>query len=288
MRVLLIGCCLLGLTASCGGGKKRPDPFEALTRQIDSVGRQVDSLAVADEADGVTEAPIPAQADESFADFFYNFASDAAFQRTRIVFPISYYKGDQVMRTTQEDWQYDPLFSKYPAYTVLFDHEEDMEVEKDTSVHSVQIDWLYLSDRQVKRYYFERINQMWFLEAINKEQLSAEADGKEDFLAFYDRFSTDTVFQQQRLHQPLSFVTADPEDEFQILETTLDAEQWFAFRPPMMGGLLTNVHYGQPETMLSERKIVEFKGFGNGFSNTLYFERRHGLWRLVKFEDLSD
>jgi hypothetical protein len=30
------------------------------------------------------------------------------------------------------------------------------------------------------------------------------------------------------------------------------------------------------------------KGFGNGFNNTLYFERRHGQWRLAQFEDLSD
>ena len=113
------------------------------------------------------EDVIPATADESFADFFYNFASDADFQRTRIVFPISMYKGTGVVRVSQKDWTYDPLFSREQAYTVLFDHVEDMEMEKDTAVHSVQVDEMDLSKRLVKRYYFERIKNVWFLEAIN-------------------------------------------------------------------------------------------------------------------------
>lgn len=288
MKRVLWGCCLLGLMASCGGGKKKMDPFEALTKQMDSVQQSVtaDTLPAVQEL--VKEEPVPVTADESFADFFYNFASDESFQSSRIVFPISYYKGDEVIRTTKEDWTFDPLFSHYPAYTALFDSEEDMEMEKDTSVHSVQIDWMYLADRKIKRYYFERIDNSWFLEAINMENLPAAEGEGEDFFSFYLAFSSDSLFQQQRMHHPLAFVTADPEDEFQIIETTLDAGQWAAFRPPLVKGWLSNVHYGQPDVLSSNRKIIEFKGFGNGFNNALYFERRRGEWRLVKFEDLSD
>mgnify|MGYP000040150511 CR=1 FL=1 len=39
---------------------------------------------------------------------------------------------------------------------------------------------------------------------------------------------------------------------------------------------------------IPDYKVVEFKGFGNGFSNTLYFERRENIWQLIRFEDLSD
>lgn len=270
---------------SCGGGKKKADPFAALTEQIDSIKVHPDSIQ---DSTVVVEEEVPAAADESFADFFYNFASDAKFQRTRVVFPFSLYKGKQVTRIPKEDWKFDPLFSREPAYTVLFDKEEDMEIEKDTSLHSVQVDWIFLTDRRVKRYYFQRKKDSWFLEAINIEKLPDEEDGKEDFYTFYERFSRDSVFQQERLHDPLKFVTADPDDEFQILETTLEQGQWFAFRPPMMKGRMTNVHYGQPENIRSDYKVVEFKGFGNGFSNTLYFERYGGVWKLMRFEDLSD
>lgn len=163
-----------------------------------------------------------------------------------------------------------------------------MEMEKDTSMHSVQVDWIFLTEKKIKRYYFERKKDSWFLEAINVEKMAEEHDGKEDFYIFYERFSRDSLFQQERLHEPLYFVTADPEDEFQILETTLEPGQWFAFRPPMIKGKMTNVHYGQPENIHSDYKVVEFKGFGNGFSNTLYFERRENIWQLIRFEDLSD
>lgn len=285
MKRLIFGCCLLMLMVSCGGGKKKVDPFAALTEQIDSIKVHPDSIQ---DSTVAVEEEVPAAADESFADFFYNFASDAKFQRTRVVFPFSLYKGKQVTRIPKEDWKFDPLFSRDPAYTVLFDKEEDMEIEKDTSLHSVQVDWIFLTDRKVKRYYFQRKKDSWFLEAINVEKLPDEEDGKEDFYTFYERFSRDSVFQQERLHDPLKFVTADPDDEFQILETTLEQGQWFAFRPPMMKGRMTNVHYGQPENMRSDYKVVEFKGFGNGFSNTLYFERYGGVWKLMRFEDLSD
>ena len=37
MKKVLFGCCVLMLAASCGGGKKKMDPFDALTKQIDSL-----------------------------------------------------------------------------------------------------------------------------------------------------------------------------------------------------------------------------------------------------------
>lgn len=286
MKKLFFGCCLLMLMVACEGGKKKIDPFETLTGQIDSLKVHTDSVH-ADTA-LVVEDVIPPSADESFADFFYNFASDEKFQLSRIVFPVSTYKGDKIVRVPKEEWQHDYLFSRDPAYTVLFDREEDMEMEKDTSMRSVQVDIINLVRNQIKRYYFQRKKQSWFLEAINLQRLVHETDGEEDFMQFYEKFSSDSVFQAERLADPLGFVTADPDDEFQILETTLEPGQWFAFRPPMMAGKLTNVHYGQKEDLHSDSKIVEFKGFGNGFSNTLYFERRGGIWKLIQFEDLSD
>ena len=198
------------------------------------------------------------------------------------------YEGKEVKRISREAWKFDPLFSRQDAYTILFDKAEEMEMEKDTSLHSVQVEWIYLKEKRVKRYYFERKKDAWFLEAINWEKLAHGEGNEEDFLTFYEHFASDSIFQRERLHHPLLFVTADPEDEFQILETTLDIGQWFAFRPPMMKEKLTNVRYGQTETLTSDTKVVEFKGFGNGFSNVMYFERRHGIWKLMKFEDLSD
>ena len=140
--------------------------------------------------------------------------------------------------------------------------------------------------KQLFESYFKKMTL--FAEYFLLDRGEAEDTGKEDFFEFYERFANDSVFQLSRLHEPLKFVTADPEDEFQILETTLEAGQWFAFQPVLPRENLTNVNYGQNENVHSNTKVIEMKGFGNGFNNTLYFERRHGLWKLMQFEDLSD
>ncbi len=287
MNKLVLGTLLSMLLFSCANEGKKTTPFESMTKEIDSLKAL---SAVAEEVDSFfsEEETIPVSVDESFADFFYNFVSDKRFQRSRIIFPLSCYKDKEVSRIAREEWQHDSLFLSVPVYTLLFDRAEDMEMEKDTACHSVQVDWIYLKENLCKRYYFERKGNMWHLEAINLEKIERPQGNEEDFLSFYEHFSEDSVFQRERLHKPLPFVTVDPEDDFQILETTVDEGQWFAFRPPLMQGTLTNVHYGQMELSDSKTKIMEIKGFGNGFNCVLYFERRKGLWHLVRFEDLGD
>ena len=74
-----------------------------------------------------------------------------------------------------------------------------MEVEKDTALRSVQIDWIYLAENKIKRYYFERKDNQWVLEAINKIKTAYKVKNKEaeNFYAFYERFSQDSVFQRR-------------------------------------------------------------------------------------------
>ena len=286
MRKLIIGVCLVMLVSSCGGGKKKIDPFEMLTEEIDSLTAVPDT---AEAMEVVEEEPmVPATADESFADFIYNFAIDEKLQVSRIVFPLPYYTMDKKEHIEKKDWEHDLLFSQLDSYTVLFDKTVDMEAEKDTTATSVKIEWIYLKTNKIKRYYFERLKGLWKLEAIDFADMPKSEDTKENFYEFYERFAHDSVFQQTRLHHPLKFVTVDPDDEFQIIETTLETGQWFAFQPVLPREFLTNVNYGQNENPKSNTKVIEIKGFGNGFNNTLYFERRNGLWKLVQFEDLSD
>lgn len=286
MKRLIIGACLAVLASSCGGGKQKSDPSDTLTEAADSLAAasdSVESLAPVEE-----EPLVPVTADESFADFFYNFASDEKLQRRRIVFPLPCYTMEGKTVVEKDDWEYDPLFSQQESYTVLFDKADDMEMEKDTGATSVKIEWIYLQTSKVKRYYFARLQGQWKLEAIDYADMPKEEDGGEDFFEFYRQFANDSLFQVSRLHEPLYFVTADPEDEFQVLETTLEPGQWFAFQPVLPRETLTNVNYGQSNDPKSHSKVIEMKGFGNGFNNTLYFERRRGQWKLMQFEDLSD
>ena len=146
-----------------------------------------------------------------------------------------------------------------------------MDLVGDTSLTSVQVEWIFVKTRMMKKYYFERIKGAWILEAINLRPI--ERDENEDFVEFFGHFATDSLFQSQRVCEPLAFVTTDPDDDFSVLETTLDLNQWFAFKPALPAERLSN--------------IMALKGIGNGFSNILYFRRKAGEWELYKFEDVS-
>ena len=118
--------------------------------------------------------------------------------------------------------------------------------------------------------------------------MTKEENGQEDFYEFYERFANDSLFQAERVADPLPFVAPDPDDEFEILETTIQKSQWFTFQPQLPTEFLTNVNYGQRLDRNSRVRIIELRGFGNGFCNTLYFRCRNGEWKLTKFEDLSN
>ena len=104
---------------------------------------------------------------------------------------------------------------------------------------------------------------------------------------FFSHFAADSLFQSRRVQEPLAFVTSDPDDDFSILETSLDLNQWFAFKPALPTDRLSNINYGQRNDDNSPTKILALKGIGNGFSNILYFRRKAGEWQLYKFEDTS-
>ncbi len=285
MKKLIVGICLLGCLCACNGGKKSTDTTDVQMELVDSIETAADTLWIEE----VEEEPIiPASADESFADFLYNFALDERLQLRRIIFPLPYYMDSRKDSIVKENWVHDPLFSQQEFYTMLYDRLDDAELEKDTASTSVRIEWIDLKDRKMKRYYFERLYGWWKLEAIDDATMPKEETGQEDFFEFYERFANDSLFQAERVVDPLPFVAPDPEDDFQILETTIQKSQWFAFQPKLPRKHLTNVNYGQRLEQKSRTRIVELRGFGNGFSNTLYFRCRNGIWKLTRFEDLSN
>ena len=283
MKKLLWSVALLSVLQSCGGGKQPADTDQSVAASADSTEVCLsDTLMIAEAEE---EKPAPVEADGVFDDFIFSFASDAALQRQRTQFPLPYYNEDVATKIEEKAWRHDSLFSQQNYYTLLFDNEEEMELVGDTALSSVQVEWIYLDTRKVRRYYFERIKGMWMLEAINLRRMEEVAGEDEDFVDFYARFVTDSVYQSRHIRQPLRFVTIDPDDEFSILETTLDLNQWYAFNPLLPTDKLSNICYGQKNEDHSRSKILKVNGIGNGFSNIFYFRKRGGEWELYKYED---
>ena len=282
MNKLLAGCLVLALcAASCGPGKGAKDPFGALTQQVDSLKAPAAHRAGASQED----LPEPLEADELFDDFIFNYASNEGLQRQRTVFPLPYDMNGRQTKIERKAWRHDPLFSGESIYTLLFDREQDMDIVGDTALHAVQVEWIFLKKEEMKKYYFQRTRGMWMLDSIAQHPMrEMDAGG---FLSFYTRFVSDSLYQRSHIHTPLRFITLDPDDEFSILETTLDLEQWYAFRPQMPAEWLSNICYGQRNEAHSRTKILKVNGIGNGYSNMFYFRKRRGEWELYKYEDTS-
>ena len=150
MKHLLAGFIVLVFLVSCGNKKPKMDPFTTITEMVDSASHKADTLQQVE----VQEEPQPLEADELFDDFIFNYASDDALQRKRTVFPLPYYNRDTPVKIEERFWKHDYLFTKQNYYTLLFDNENDMDMVGDTTLKSVQVEWIYLKTRMVKKYYF--------------------------------------------------------------------------------------------------------------------------------------
>lgn len=285
MRKICLGFVFLFLFVSCMNNKKTNiNPFSTITSMVDSASHHAEMADTLQNNDWQEEEEEPG-GDELFDDFIFNYASDSAMQRKRTVFPLPYYNVDIPQKIEERYWKHDSLFTGQSYYTLLFDNEEEMEMVGDTALSSVQVEWIYLKTRMVKKYYFERKKGKWMLEAVNLRRM--EKGENENFVEFYARFVTDSLYQSRHISNPIQYVTIDPDDEFSILETTLDINQWYAFRPSLPADRLSNINYGQKNDDLSNSKILKVNGIGNGYSNIFYFRRRGGEWVLYKYEDTS-
>lgn len=280
MKRLLGGLFIVLFVLSSCNNKKMKNPFSFSFMMNDSVKKHIeDSLAL------LAREPMRTEADELFNDFIYNFASDDNLQKKRIVFPLSVYRENKRYYIDKEHWRHNSFFVKQKFYTLLFDKEKDMDLANDTALKSVQVEWLCPKTKMVQKYAFKRVKGVWLLEAIYFNHMTSNGD--ESFLDFYHHFVTDSLFQSRRVCQPLSFLTTNPDDDFSLINATIDVNQWFAFKPQLPVDRLSNINYGQQNSDKSNHKIVALKGVGNGFSNVLYFVKKAGKWKLYKFEDTS-
>ena len=282
MRKNILFVITVFLVFSCGKGKK-DDSLATGTKNLIA-----DSMSMAkDTFKGMKESVLPLKkVNEYFDDFIFNFASDANIQLQRIAFPLAYNNMGVLMEIEMQEWKHDSLFLSDNYYTILLDKEEELDLLGDTALNSAQVEWLYPDDHSVKQYNFEKKEGRWMLEAVNLHSIENKESKK--FVEFYYRFAADTVFQLAHINKPLIFVTTDPDDDFAEIETTIDINQWLAFRPELPSKKLSNLNYGQQNDDNSYTKIVQVKGIGNGLTNNFFFHRKNGDWKLYKYEDTSN
>lgn len=267
---------LILVLTSCGQSKKEAQLAEKA--ELDSIMSEApDTLELFDEV-------VPPKAvDELFDDFFFTFASDARFQNQRIRFPLRFKDEDAELKLTKADWNNYNRFGQQEFYSVIYENEHDLALQKDTAVHEVNVQWIYLQDGYVENYHFKRIPEgMWVLFDIEKQDINDTPNG--EFVKFYTEFIADSAYQRSCLSNPLP-IHMTQTDDTEVSDSEISADEWFDMRGdmPIPSDVLVNINYGQQCTE-APRKNILMEGVSNGLFLDFKFEKNGAAWKLMGIE----
>ncbi|MGM9694323.1 MAG: DUF4348 domain-containing protein [Alloprevotella sp.] len=272
---ILFLAVLLTIPMSC---KRTTDEPKRETVPQDTVA-SADTVAAAD----TTSVLPPKVADELFDDFIYSFMKSKRFQLSRISFPLPFNSNDEARAISVREWKFDPLFSRQETYTVIYHSEKEMKAEKDTAVSAATFEWIYLSKKKTKQYFFRRIRGTWMLTGIREGSWQQHDDS--DFYEFYRRFATDDAFQLSHVKDPFRFKTYD-DNSFSQIEGVLDRQQWLDFRPDLPKHTMTNIVYGSSvKEQIHGKRILTVCSASGGMGCVLSFAPQHDSWVLESLEN---
>ena len=276
MKRFLIGfLAMTGLMFSCTGNRAGQTDETATDSVADtSEVAETDTLELL-----ITETPMPRAADAMFDDFVFNFAANKRLQKERIIFPLRQTEAGQTTTIEKNHWQMEHFFMRQGYYTLLFNNEQQMVLMKDTAVSEAVVEKIQLKKNRVTNYLFQRIRGAWMLKGIQVTTIPENANA--DFLAFYQKFVTDSAFQVKSLHETVQFVGPDPDDDFNMMEGVITPDTWEAFAPTLPAKVLYNIVYGKPQPSGNE-KIFLLRGVSNGLELELRFKKMGEKWKLMK------
>ena len=269
--VFAVALLMFSCTGKKGGqGEEMPADSVADT----AVVTETDTLELL-----ITETPMPRAADAMFDDFIFNFVANKKLQKERIIFPLRKTENGKTELTEKDQWEMERFFMKQGYYTLFFDNDKEMELMKDTAVSEATVEKIQLKKNRVMDYLFQRIKGAWMLKEIRVTTL--EQNPNASFLAFYQRFVSDSVFQIKSLNETVQFAGPDPDDDFNMMEGVITPESWEAFAPTLPTKVLYNIVYGKPIAKGND-KIFLLRGVANGLEMELRFKKVGGKWLLMK------
>lgn len=285
IQILSLILCISFSFVSCKE-KKKAQPTTNHTTQNDKIFG--DDFVVDKTKKDYSGAPMPQKLDESFDDFVFTYAANEEFQIQRTKFPllmINEETSDSIY-VDRSSWKLDTIFTDRNFYTILYDKEDDMDIVNQPDLVKAQVEWVNLENKETKFYHFLKDNGCWMLNDISFNHFKEYRN--EAFLSFYQKFAVDSVYQSSRLADTLEYVTSDPNDDFEILETSISHSDWLRLNPLLPSSKLVNINYGQVNDIDSPIKILAVKGISNGFSNVFFFRLNdQKKWELFKFDDVG-
>lgn len=266
---------------SCSYGRNSESSMES---DSTSVEISVDPDTLSDVDEEIEEADESDRLDTSFDDFLFAFTHSDRLQSKRIVWPLAYTDADgETKKISSLNCVSEFRFLKGDSYTVMYGDRKQIEMQKSDSQDSmVIVERIDLTDEKLRSFEFRLLAGKWKLTSM-RDIVFHESDIY-DFLTFYARFSSDTLYQETHVEQPLKVMVLDPEEDDAYIEGTINAEQWRSFCPDVPQGIISNIRYGV-QIYNSRQMILQKSGSSNGLQELFFFTKEDNEWYLKRYEN---
>lgn len=266
---------------SCSYGRNSESSTEVDSTMVE-ISAEPDTLSEVDEE--IEEADESDRLDTSFDDFLFAFTHSDRLQSKRIVWPLAYTDADgETKKISSLNCVSEFRFLKGDSYTVMYGDRKQVEMQKSDSQDSlVIVERIDLTEENLRSFEFKLLEGKWKLTSM-RDIVFHESDIY-DFLTFYARFSSDTLYQETHVEQPLKVMVLDPEEDDAYIEGTINAEQWRSFCPDVPQGIISNIRYGV-QKYNSRQMILQKSGSSNGLQELFFFTKEDNEWHLVRYEN---
>ena len=290
---IVVSIGLLMQAVSCRGGVQSADEH-----WVDSVLQACDSIELDTLVYTVEEKAPAVSVDENFNDFLFDLLRNSQFQNERVQFPLPVCDAIEVGGTEVRDiLDFRKLLQNVePDYFVLLLHDVNA-LASDPSSRALQarIHLVSLSSAVVNSLCCSREDGKWMVKSLMKQPLSTFV--LSDFMHFYRKFANDTLYQASHVKHPLTVFLEDEDYEGEIIEGTIDADQFPVFSPVLPQDRFMLIEYGrmvdegneeddiQYDASLDRRCVMVKCGIGNGMMDVLTFEKESAEWMLTGIEN---
>ena len=223
--------------------------------------------------------------DGDFDDFLFAYLHSHTLRQERTVRPLRLERADHPAEMLEEfDPDFEFGFMSGDYFTTLFGSTRQMLAEEDDELLEdsiVSLQRINLNDGTIRTFQFVRSDDRWNLETI-REATFVE-DGLNDFLTFYARFCSDSIFQSESIADPLRIVTPNPDEDGESIDGIIDADQWQTFCPEVPGGIISNII--KEQTYGGHQVVMRKSGLSNGLREVFTFNKERAGWRLTRYEN---
>ncbi|MBO7120036.1 MAG: DUF4348 domain-containing protein [Bacteroidaceae bacterium] len=267
---------------SCGN--KGTDPSSDSTPEEEESLDSIPLLEEVEEELGISEENTPLL-DGVFNDFLFAYLHSRTLRQERTAKPLRLEHAErpaELLEDFNPEFEFSFMSGEY--FTTLYGNTSQMHAEDDEELEEdsiVSLQRINLNDGTIRNYRFLREEGHWQLDAIREETF--DDDDLSDFLGFYARFCSDSIFQSQSIANPLHIVIQDSEEDGGSINGIIDAEQWETFCSEVPSGIISNIRKGQ--SYGGRRIVLRKSGLSNGLQEVFTFTKERGNWRLTRYEN---